>query len=136
MNAHPKDFILTILPSMLLLGVLTYKANLNALQRYYNVSISARRRRKKTELITWSSVSKRISDLQFRRMFRMNRDCFHKLCEKIISCVGEKAFKSECYIDAFLRNKNSMFMAHEQCSGGYVCGKIKLAITLRILKVC
>ena len=63
----------------------------------------------------------------------MSRQYFILLCQKVICAVGESSFKSESYIDAFLRGKDSMFNAHEQTSGGYVSGETKLAITLRLL---
>ena len=63
----------------------------------------------------------------------MSRHCFNLLCQKVICAVGESSFKSESYIDAFLRGKDCMFDAHERTSGGYVSGETKLAITLRIL---
>ena len=74
-------------------------------------------------------------------MFRMSRPCFQLLCERITSKVGEKKFKSEKYIDAFLIQPDNPFKsrvammhnAHANTSGGYVCGEVKLAITLRLM---
>ena len=83
--------------------------------------------------MSWSHVSSRISDLQFRRMFRMSRACFDRLCQKIIVAVGESSFRSESYIDAFLKGKDQMYQAHEITSGGYISGEVKVAITLRLL---
>ena len=71
--------------------------------------------------------------MQFRRMFRMSRDCFDNLCQAIIAAVGEREFCSELYINAFLREKDNMYIAHEKTSGGYISGEIRLAITLRLL---
>ena len=56
-----------------------------------------------------------------------------RLCSKIICAVGESQFKSESYIDAFLRGKDKMFDTHEHTSGGYISGETKLAVTLRLL---
>ena len=97
-----------------------------------NISLSAKKRRKKERLL-WSEVNLRISDLHFRRMFRMTRKCFDLLCSKIIAAVGERAFKSEAYIDAFLKGKNPMYDAHVKTCGGYISGEVKLAVTLRLL---
>ena len=47
---------------------------------------------------TFVSMSSRFNDRQIRRMFRMNRDTFHDLCEKVISKIGEEAFKSDSWI--------------------------------------
>ena len=63
----------------------------------------------------------------------MTRVCFQLLCAKIISQIGESNFKSESYINAFLLNKNKMFMAHQKTSGRCISSKIKLAITLQLL---
>ena len=95
-------------------------------------SLGAKKRRKKKR-IAWSNVSSRISDVQFRRMFRMSRECFGTLCHKIACAVGDRQFKSESYIDAYLRGKDLMFDAHECTSGGYISGETKVAVTLRIL---
>ena len=51
----------------------------------------------------------------------------------IICNVGEKEFKSESYIDAFLEGTNSMYDANCKTTGGYICGEVKLAVTLRLL---
>ena len=97
-----------------------------------NNSRLAKKRRKKKRIL-WSEINNRISDLQFRRMFRMTRDCFQLLCDRIIAGIGEASFKSEAYIDAFLKGKNAMYKANVQTTGGYIAGEVKLAITLRIL---
>ena len=102
-------------------------------------SRQARGRRDK-ERIQWSELQERISDIHFRRMFRMTRLCFDLLCQKIIAAVGESGFKSEAYIDAFLEGDSFIFdrskqmhQAQKLTSGGYVSGEIKLAIALRLL---
>ena len=63
----------------------------------------------------------------------MARECFSKLYNFIITRVGEKKFKSESYIDAFLVDKDCMYMKHLKTSGGYISGEVKLGIMLRIL---
>ena len=63
----------------------------------------------------------------------MTMVCFSLLCQKIICAIGEKTFKSESYIDAFLRGKDTMFDAHECTSGGYISGETKVDVTLRFL---
>ena len=105
-----------------------------------SLSAAALNRRKKRRII-WSEINDRISDNHFRRMFRMNRNCFKLLCQKIISTVGESKFKSEEYIAAFLVNPYSplslqsakIHNAHCYTSGGYISGEVKLAISLRLL---
>ena len=80
--------------------------------------------------IPWSIVNERISNKQFRRIFCMTRQCFYELCQLNISKVGEKQFKSESYINVFLVNKDSMFIANEKTTGGYISGETKLGINL------
>ena len=63
----------------------------------------------------------------------MTRPCFHLLCQQIISYTGESGFKSEAYIDAFLKDKCQMYKALCKTTAGYVSGEVKLAVTLRLL---
>ena len=132
MKNHAIDIVIGVIPFLLYIPPSHFEAKYNALDLYEKKCIDTKGRRKKRR-IKWSSVCKRISDKQFRRMFCMTRECFVQLCSKIITSVGEKEFKSESYIDAFLLGKDSMYMAHEKTSGGYISGETKLGITLRIL---
>ena len=63
----------------------------------------------------------------------MTREFFSQLYSRIILSIGELEFKSESYIDAFLKGKDSMFDAHVKTCGGYISGETKVGITLRIL---
>ena len=71
----------------------------------------------------------------------MDRELFKLLYRKIISHTGDRKFKSEEYIDAFLDipydvyNSREIIMhrVHAETSGGYICGEVKLAITIRLL---
>ena len=97
-----------------------------------NRSEIASRRRKK-DRVRWDDVSSRMSKYQFRRMFRMSINCFEELCQTIICAVGEKKFKSQHYIDAFLVEKSSIYEANCVTTAGYISGEIKLAVTIRLL---
>ena len=70
-------------------------------------------------------------------MFRMSLECFDLLCNIIENNVGAKKFMSEDYIKYNLHQQNSKeascFKAHQQTSGGYVCGELKVATSLRLL---
>ena len=44
---------------------------------------------RKKKRIPWSYVDNMLNDRQFRRMFRMTRECFALLCENIKVAVGE-----------------------------------------------
>ena len=88
-------------------------------------------RRKKVR-VKWDEISSRMGDYQFRRMFRMTRECFTLLCFSIIGAIGESQFKSQHYIDAFLSG-TSVYDANVLATGGYISGEVKLAITIRLL---
>ena len=63
----------------------------------------------------------------------MDRACFRELCFTIIGAVGESKFKSQAYIDAFLKGHCPIYDANVVAVGGYISGEIKLAIAIRIL---
>ena len=63
----------------------------------------------------------------------MTRECFELLCEKIKLSVDEKKFKSETYIKLYLNYPGNIYHANCATTCGYIYGKIKLAISLRIL---
>ena len=132
MQSKPINPVKTLLLYCVLVVFSIWEIDYNCWKNSNRNSEGAKKRRKKKR-ISWSAVSSRISDYQFRRMFRMSRECFSLLCQKITCSIGEKAFKSESYIDAFLRGKDKMFKAHEFTSGGYISGETKVAITLRLL---
>jgi len=60
----------------------------------------------------------------------MSQECFDHLCHTIIHHVSEKVFKSEKHLRQL---DGKMYRAHQAASGGYVLGKIKGAVTLRML---
>ena len=63
----------------------------------------------------------------------MTSYCFALLGQRIITFIGENNFKSEAYIDAFLRGKDIMYNAYVKSTGGYISGELKLDITLHLL---
>ena len=77
-------------------------------------------------------INERISDVHFRRMFRMTSECLDLLCQRNI-VVGEGQFKPEVYIGAFIKGKDQMCDVIVLTSGGYVSGEVKFDITLRLL---
>ena len=127
-----KNLLALIIPLIVFHTFKLYDIAYQSKRKSINNSKLAKKRRKKKRVL-WTDVNKRISDLQFRCMFRMTHDCFQLLCRKIISAVGEEAFKSEAYIDAFLKSKHSMYDDNVETTGGYIAGKVKMAITLRLL---
>ena len=86
----------------------------------------------------WCQFKHSITKKHFNRMFRMPVECFDLLCKLIESNVGPENFRSEEYItynlDVVSSSKSgNIYKAHKETSGGYICGEVKLAITLRIL---
>jgi hypothetical protein len=76
----------------------------------------------------------------------MSRECFDMFCTKFKSNVGERAFKSEQNLrelQSTLAPPNSvaecqmrsLAWGHYMYTGGIICRKVKLAITLRMLAV-
>ena len=82
--------------------------------------------------VKWDEISSRMGDYQFRCMFRMTRECFTLTCHSIIGTIGESAFKSQQYIDAFLCG-TYIYDANILATGGYISGEVKLARTIRLL---
>ena len=119
------------------LALLTYieKKKLSAIRQH---SASKRRYRQRK---SWANFASNLTDRQFRRYFRMTRECFQHLCSCYIeSNVGERVFKSEEYLKdlRFSRDTSDnktikMLYAHEGSTGGFVSGEVKLGLTLRLL---
>ena len=117
-------------------ALLTYmeKQKVSAMRK----SSASRRRFRQRK--SWNAFQANLTDRQFRRYFRMSRECFAYLCNMIESNVGEEVFKSEEYLNA-LRTSNKdedkvkaqTMNAHDQSTGGFISGEVKLAITLRLL---
>jgi hypothetical protein len=83
---------------------------------------------------TWEDFSNMLSDDLFRRMFRMPKLTFTRLCNEIKIAVGEDSFKSEAYVlcRGWGPGRERTWCANE-FKGGLVPGKIKLAIAIRML---
>ena len=80
--------------------------------------------RRKNVRVTWDGVSSRMGDYQFRCVFRMTREFFSLLCFTIICAIGENHFKSQHYIDAFLR-VTRMHDASMLATWGYIISEVK-----------
>ena len=108
-----------------------------SLQEQLRWSEAAKKRKGSRNRTNWQQFMNSISDQHFRRMFRMSRLCFQKLCDTIQHNVGKKIFCSEAFIKETLSSRPSklasIFRAHEITSGGFVCGEVHVAITLRLL---
>ena len=97
------------------------------------------RRRRFRQRKSWASFQSSLTNRQFRRYFRMSKGCFSYLCEQIKSNVGEDKFKSEEFLSkcsraiTFSPKVSNIMRAHEQTTGGFISGEVKLALTLRLL---
>ena len=55
------------------------------------------------------------------------------MCNKIIARVGEWSFKSNLYINTFLRHKDPIYDNNVHTTRGYISGEVKVGINLRLL---
>ena len=84
--------------------------------------------------LSWVDFMETTSQKMFRRYFRLSKQDFNILCDKIINEVGEEKFKSEANINLKLRSSSpNIYTAQEKAHGGPLSGEVKLAITLRWL---
>ena len=117
MTRFKKERFIKYMFSLLLYSVFKkYQIAKRTYQISRNRSIAAKCRRKK-ETIPWSIVNKRISDTQFRRMFRMTRHCFSELCNLIISRVGESKLNLNLILMSFFVIKITctwLILAHQE----------------------
>lgn len=88
---------------------------------------------------SWAQFEADLTSKQFRRYFRMDKECFSHLCERIEEIRGEEEFKSENYL-AQVRRGNAgdpklrgILRCHNASTGGFISGEVKAAITLRLL---
>ena len=95
------------------------------------------RRRRRRHRRSWSAFRDNLTDRQFRLYFRMSKELFQLLCDEIEDILGRGKFKSEEFLYELKNsddiNRRRMVNANECTSGGFVCGEVKLATTLRIL---
>lgn len=69
-----------------------------------------------------------LTDVRFRRYFRLTKPSFAKLCTTIIATVGEDEFRSEASFD----NHKAVGGAVDSC-GGAMSGEVRVAIFLCLL---
>lgn len=124
-----------------------YQIQLVAFMQRYRVSSirkKASRERRWRQRKRWEDFSTSLTDRQFRRYFRMPRECFDLLCKKIRANVGEDKFKSEEYLEDLTNSLappdsiatcrlRRLAKANLNDTGGWISGEVKLAITLRML---
>ena len=129
--------LVTLLLLFLGMGAEQYFSLLQEFDRSLSRSNAAKRRKVRFRT-TWEQEQRRLSSRMFYRLFRMEKDCFARLCSLIEEAVGERQFKSEKYI-THLRTlgcstpESRMYRAHLCGNGDYIPGEVKLALTVRIL---
>jgi hypothetical protein len=104
-------------------------------KRLSRIKRKAAANRKFRQRRNWSHFKNNMTPTQFRRYFRMTKQCFQLLCEKIIDNVGVEEFKSEAYLKEVLESagpEHNIMKAHIATTGGFICGEIK-PLVLRLL---
>ena len=87
---------------------------------------------------SWTKESARFSDRMFFPLFRLYRPGYNRLCTRIKMTVGERAFRSEDYIEELraagtMTPASRMYYASLHTTGEYISGEIKVCLTLRFL---
>ena len=83
----------------------------------------------------WGAFLLKLSDRQFRRYFRMERECFILLCRKNEGIIRAHEFKNEENLAELnadftkCTRKLNTLSAHSNLIGGFICDKIKLKTT-------
>ena len=120
-----------IIPLLLLILVYQYESTHVCWLRI--IKICYLRRRGERRNASFGLVNGMIRDAYFHRMFRMRMCCLYSLRQRIIRSIGERKFKSESSIYAFLDGKYIMFNNNIETTGGFISGKFKLAIAICLL---
>lgn len=91
-------YLLLLLLQILEGSLIVLRANLEAAIDHIRKEELAAQRVKPTiraQRQSFDDIASVLSPVHFRRMFRMTRHSFDRLCERIISKIGEDAFKSQ-----------------------------------------
>eukprot|EP00984_Skeletonema_dohrnii_P023378 scaffold12476_cov110-Skeletonema_dohrnii-CCMP3373.AAC.1 len=67
-------------------------------QKVRSIKKKAAKKRRFRLRRSWAAFDANLTERQFRRYFRMSRECFRHLCSRIEENVGESVFKSEKYL--------------------------------------
>jgi hypothetical protein len=84
--------------------------------------------KKRTNRKTFTEITDSLTNTQFRRMFRMPRTTFVKLCTKVGESVGDDIFKSENKTRSRKKTDNAT-----KFRGGVISGEVRMAAYLRIM---
>jgi hypothetical protein len=80
---------------------------------------------------TWTEFCETIDDTMFRRMFRMSKDSFERLCKIVCDVVGENTFRPEAFLET--GTYLTCLQAANDYNGGFISGELKIALTIRML---
>jgi len=81
---------------------------------------------------TWSALVDDLSDVEFRKIFRMPRDVFYEVCDKVKDNVGVDNFVPESHVKQLEESGDKVALMAKK-KGGLISGEAKLGITLRLL---
>jgi hypothetical protein len=95
------------------------------LEKHRNTRTPEKRRGKRK---TFTEITHELTDIEFRRMFRMTRQAFTKLCKKVGDSVGDNIFKSEHKTRPVTKTTKATLFR-----GGEVSGEVRLATYLRLM---
>jgi hypothetical protein len=84
--------------------------------------------KKKKKRKTFAEITESVTDVQFRRMFRMSRTAFLKLCARVGESIGDGIFKSENKTRPTTKTTNAT-----KFRGGEISGEVRLATYLRLM---
>ena len=88
-------------------------------------SIAAKSRKKKGR-VSWQAFNSSLTDSQFRRMFRMSKNCFAYMVSTIEAKVGREKFKSDEFLNSMEKNGSPfhrMAYVHKRTTGGFICNR-------------
>ena len=78
----------------------------------------------KKKRVPWSHFRDKVTDKNFRRMFRMDGQVFDKLCQQVSKRIGRDKFKPEEYLMKRLGHDGMLKR---------ISGEVKMAICIRML---
>ena len=96
--------------------------------RWSRINSHHSRRRRARVRKSWAAFKDWLTERQFRRYFRMSKELFQQFIDDVSTAVGADEFKSEEYLQNIIDGSTSF-----PNPANNVSGKIKLAITMRIL---
>ena len=137
---HDLDLHIMLLLLQLLEGnLLLLRANLVAALHQIQKEdfIATRAKPNAVRRLSFDQIIQALSPIQFRRMFRMNRGSFDRLCKRIALKVGDSVFKSDQWLSSISTTTEQDTNRKTHCAtdalGGTLSGEVKVAVMLRLM---